>query len=78
MLSYTALEDIYYYTWAVEESMISLLRYRKTKVIKLTKNVFEILVGGGLKTIVPDKSNWNMDERSLHYLNKLLSMPLHS
>lgn len=68
MLSYAALEDICYYTWAVEEGMISLLRYRKTKVIKLTENVFEILVGGGLKTIVPDKSNWNMDECSLHYI----------
>lgn len=46
--------------------------------MKLTENALEILMGGGLKTIVLYKSNWNVAECSLHYLNKMSSMPLHN
>jgi len=58
--------------------MISLLRYRKTKVIKLTENSLEILMGGRLKTIILYKSSWNMDNCPLYYLNELLSMSLYN
>lgn len=33
----------------------------KTKIIQLTEIGLEIFIGGGLKSIVNDKSNWNMD-----------------
>lgn len=50
----------------------------KTKVIKLTEIVLEILIGGGLKSVVIDKSNWSMDMLTLLFKETVISVLLHN